>query len=292
MNFAQLRAFRAVAETGSVTRAAERLRVSQPAVTVQIKSLEEAYDVELFHRVNRRLLLSDLGRELLDIARRCFAAIDEATLLLAESGGLDRGSLKVGADGPYHVIGHLAAFRKAFPGVTVTLAIGNSDEMLESLLAFRTDVAVLARFVDDPRLSFISVARHRIVVFVPRNHRWARRRGVKLTDLAGVDMILREEGSTTRRVFETVLKERGIRPNIFMEIESREAVREAVAAGLGVGVVNEAELGLDERFRRLAVPRCRYNNGRVCCVPCRSQRTPAGACDSGSGRRVLDRITE
>lgn len=248
MNFSQLRAFHAVAETGSVTRAAKRLRVSQPAVTVQIKSLEEAYGVELFHRANRRLVLSDLGHELLAIARRSFAAMDEASVLLAESGGLDRGTLKVGADGPYHVIGHLAAFRKTFPRVTVSLAIGNSDDMLESLLEFRTDVAVLARFVDDPQLTFVPVERHQLVVFVPRKHRWAKRQGLKLTDLAGVDMILREKGSTTRRVFEDALNERGIRPNIFMEIESREAVREAVAAGLGVGVVNEAELGLDERF--------------------------------------------
>ncbi len=271
MNFAQLRAFHAVAETGGVTLAAERLRVSQPAVTVQIKSLEEAYGVELFHRINRRLVLSDLGRELLDIARRSFAAMDEASVLLAESGGLDRGSLKVGADGPYHVIGHLAAFRKTFPRVTVSLAIGNSDDMLESLLAFRTDVAILARFVDDPQLTFVPVARHQLVVFVPRKHRWARRRSLKLTDLAGADMILREKGSTTRRVFEAALSERGIRPNIFMEIESREAVREAVAAGLGVGVVNEAELGLDERFVALPLQDADITTDEY--VVCRADRS-------------------
>jgi aminoethylphosphonate catabolism LysR family transcriptional regulator len=248
MNFAQLRAFHAVAETGGVTRAAERLGVSQPAVTVQIRSLEETYGVELFHRINRRLILTALGEELLEIARRSFVAMDEAEALLAESGELDRGQITVGADGPYHVIAHLAAFREKFPGVTVRLAIGNSDDMLESLLAFRTDVAVLARFVDDPRLMFRRVARHRLVVFVPRTHAWGRRRGVKLADLDGVDMILREHGSTTRRVFEAALEERGVRPHVVMEIESREAVREAVAAGLGVGVVNEAEFGQDERL--------------------------------------------
>jgi aminoethylphosphonate catabolism LysR family transcriptional regulator len=253
MNFAQLRAFHAVAEYGTVTRAAERLGVSQPAVTVQLKALEDAYGVELFHRVNRRLLLSDLGRELLEIARRSFASMDEAQTLLADWGGLDRGTLTVGADGPYHVIAHLAAFRDSFPKIAVTLLIGNSDDMLESLLAFRTDVAVLARHVDDPRLTFRHVARHRLVVFVPRDHPWGRRRTLKLADLDGVDMILREEGSTTRRVFEAALAERGIEPRIVMEIESREAVREAVAAGLGIGVVAAAEFDRDPRLKALRI---------------------------------------
>jgi len=271
MNFAQLRAFHAIAECGSVTRAAERLGVSQPAVTVQLKALEDAHGVELFHRVNRRLVLSDLGRELLEIARRSFAAIDEAQTLLAESGGLDRGTLTVGADGPYHVIAHLAAFRERFPKIAVTLLIGNSDDMLESLLAFRTDVAVLARHVDDSRLTFRHVARHRLVVFVPRDHPWGRRRALKLADLDGVDMILREEGSTTRRVFEAALAERGIEPRVVMEIESREAVREAVAAGLGIGVVNEAEFGHDARL--VALP---LRDGAITTdeyVACRADRS-------------------
>lgn len=248
MNYAQLRAFHAVAETGGVTRAAERLGVSQPAVTVQIKALEDAYEVELFHRVNRRLVLSDLGRELLDVSRRGFAALDEAATLLSETAGLDHGQLKVGADGPYHVIAHLAAFRERFPGIAVSLAIGNSDDMLESLLSFETDVAVLARFVDDARLTFRRVARHRLVVFMLQDHPWARRRSLKLSDLDGASMILREKGSTTRRVFEQALEHHGVKPHIEMEIESREAVREAVAAGLGVGVVNEAEFAHDQRL--------------------------------------------
>ena len=252
MNFAQLRAFHGVAETGSVTRAADRLGVSQPAVTVQIKALEETYGVELFHRVNRRLVLTKLGDELHDVSKRSFAALDEAATLLRESGGLDHGYLTVGADGPYHVMHHLAAFRQRYPQVAVSLAIGNSDDMLEGLLSYRTDVAVLARLVDDDRLDFHHVARHRLVVFVPRSHDWARRRYIRVAQLDGAPMILREQGSNTRRVFEAALDERGIAPQVVMEIESREAVREAVAAGLGLGVVNEAEFGEDERL--VAIP--------------------------------------
>ncbi len=252
MNYAQLRAFHGVAETGSVTRAAERLGVSQPAITVQIKALEEAYGVELFHRANRRLSLTKLGEELHAVSRRSFAALDEAATLLNESGGLEHGYLTVGADGPYHVMSHLAAFRERYSQIKVSLAIGNSDDMLEDLLAYRTDVAVLARLVEDERLDFHHVARHRLVVFVPRSHAWGRRRSIAVGQLEGVPMILREQGSNTRRVFEAALAERGIEPEVVMEIESREAVREAVAAGLGVGVVNEAEFGEDERL--VAIP--------------------------------------
>jgi DNA-binding transcriptional LysR family regulator len=151
------------------------------------------------------------------------------------------------------VVPALAAFARRYPAVSLSLAIGNSEQVLAALLAERCDVAVLADLSPDPRLHARVVKRDRVVLVVGRQHRWARRRSLRIGELAGEPMVMREHGSITRKILERALGENGVRVGRALEIGSREAVREAVAAGLGVGAVFESELGHDERLRKLAV---------------------------------------
>jgi aminoethylphosphonate catabolism LysR family transcriptional regulator len=270
MNHAQLRAFHAVASTGSFTAAAERLRVSQPAVTMQVKALEGAYGVELFQRRGRRVEKTDLGQALADLTRRLFGIEEEAEELLGAARKLRRGRLRVGADAPYHVIGLLAAFRERYPELKISLSVGNSGAVLRDVLDARSDVAVLAEVEPDPRIHAVPCVRHRLIAFVARQSRWGRRKRIRLTELEGEPMILREVGSITRRTLEVALAAAGVRPHIVMEIESREAVREAVAAGLGIGVVSEAELGQDARLSALTIEGATLENTEY--VVCLSER--------------------
>jgi aminoethylphosphonate catabolism LysR family transcriptional regulator len=249
MNYAQLRAFHA----GSFTRAAQALHVTQPTLSAQVKELEASYGVRLFDRRGRRIEPTELGRSLLDVTRRLFSLETEAEQLLAATRGLKRGHLRVGADAPYHVMPALAAFGQKYPGVRLSLAIGNSEELLHDLFEHRSDVAVLADIVGDPRLLALPLRRDPLIAFVDRGHPWARRRRVRAAELAGQRLVLREPGSTTRRSFETAMARAGLALADMLEIGSREAVREAVAAGLGVGVVSEAEFGRDDRLRALAI---------------------------------------
>ena len=253
MNHAQIRAFHAVATEGSFTKAARLLGVSQPAVTIQVRALEESYGVNLLHRSGQRVTLTDLGDGLLEHTRRIFDLEQEADELLTAARELRGGHLKAGADGPYFVMGLLASFIARYPGVRVTVAMGNSQSVLRDLVEYRTDVAVVARIDDDRRFHAKPYSRQRVVIFVPRGHDWAKRRTIKLAELDGQPMVLREEGSSTRQIIEEALKRAKVSPRVVMEIGSREALHEAVAAGLGIGVVTESELGQDDRLATLKI---------------------------------------
>lgn len=252
MAYSSLRAFHAVASEGSFTRAARSLGVTQPTLSAQVKAIEEDYGVALFDRRGRGIAVTPLGERLLEITRRMFLLEEEAGELLARARDLTTGHLRVGADGPFHVVPFLASFAERYPAIHISLSIGNSQEVLESLIRYRADVAVVADISADSRLERILCAEHKLVAFVPRQHAWARRRCVRIGDFEDQPMILRETGSKTRQLFELAVAKGKVRPRVVMEIESREAVREAVAAGLGIGIVSEAEFGHDDRL--VAVP--------------------------------------
>ncbi len=248
MNFAQLRAFHAVATEGGFTKAARLLNVTQPTCSQEVKALEDTHGVTLFDRGNRQVTLTEVGTALFAVTRRLFAAEQEAVELLAGVRHLDGGTLAVGADGPFHAVPLIARFTRSHPGPTVTLAVGNSKAMLERLMETRIDVAVLADVPGDSRLYVLPLRRDPVRVLLPKGHRLARQRAVTLGDLAAERLVVREPGSMTRRLIERAFAAQEIVPTATMEIQSREAVVEAVAAGLGIGFTSAAEFTGDPRL--------------------------------------------
>lgn len=249
MSNAKLRAFLAVARHGSFSAGARALGLSQPTLTTQVQHLEHQHGVELFHRRGRRIELSDVGRQLLPIAQALEALDLEAQHLLRDSGRLDSGQLKLGAVGPFHVIEMVDGYRQRYPRIEVSIRVGNSAQVLADLKNYATDIAVLAGRHDDPALSSVLYARHAVVLFVHHEHPLARRGQVSLQELEGQPLLQREGGSTTRAVMEQALAAAGVVPRVAMEIGSREALREAVVRGMGLGTVSEAEFIADPRIR-------------------------------------------
>jgi LysR family transcriptional regulator, low CO2-responsive transcriptional regulator len=241
MIFTQLRSFHAVAAEKGFTAASRVLNVGQPTLTSQVRALEAMFHVELFHRQGRAVELTETGAALFAITRRIMDLEEEARDVLNAYGGFHTGTLHVGAVGPYHATEMLSAFSERYPGIRLQVTVGNSREMLERLFDYSADVAVLAHVEDDPRVFAMPYSRHRIIAFVHKNHRLAKRGNIRLEELAGERMVLRERGSTTRLNFETEIERRGIAINPVMEIGSREAVWLAVAGGIGVGVVSDIE---------------------------------------------------
>ena len=253
MRLTQLRSFHAVARAGGFTGAARLLHISQPTVTTQVRMLEDKYGIELFYRRGHVVRLTPLGEQLFAIAQKVFALESETVQLLQDSGELKSGQLRVGAVGPFHVTEMLARFNQRFPGLQVSVRVGNSEEVRGTLLRYETDVAVLAHFTDDPRFHSVPYSRHPIVMFVNRAHRFARRSSIRIAELEGEALILREEGSTTRKALEDALARAKVAPRIAMEIGSREAIREAVIMGVGIGAVSEKEYIPDPMLRAIPV---------------------------------------
>ena len=253
MNYAQLRAFHAVAEEGSFTKAAERLHVTQPTLSGQVKLLEESYGVKLFERRGRGTQLTELGKALHAVTQRYFALEGEVEELLYSARSLSRGSLKLFADAPHQIMSRVALFKRRFPGITLELHFGNSEQVLAAIRERRADIGVLPEVEKDTQLFTQPLTRDELVIFVPRGHAWASRSSIKMEELSQERVILREQGSSTRAIFARHLAEAGVRLKETLEIEGREAVREAVAAGLGIGVIAGSEFVRDERLAKLAV---------------------------------------
>ena len=161
--------------------------------------------------------------------------------------------MRVGADVPQHAMPVLARLKRDHPELTVSLQMGNSDAMLARLAEGRSDVAIVGRQAEDPRFVFEPLASAPLVCFVALAHEWAHRSAVTFSEITRATLILRESRSETRRLQEHALAARGLVATNVFEVEGREAVREAVAAGLGIGMVSAAELDVDPRITALAL---------------------------------------
>ncbi len=241
MIFTQLRSFHAVAAERGFTAASKVLNVGQPTLTSQVRALEEMFRVELFHRRGREVELTDAGEALFQITRRIIDLEGEARDVLNAFGGFHTGTLRVGAVGPFHATEMLSGFSERYPGIRLAVTVGNSREMVDKLLDYSADVAVLAHVEDSPHIFAMPYSRHEVVVFVNKTHRFAKRRRIRIGELEGERMVLRERGSTTRLALEAALKKHHVTIDPVMEIGSREAVWLAVARGIGIGVVSDIE---------------------------------------------------
>lgn len=248
---AALRAFEAAARAGGAGAGARALGVSQATVSFHVQRLENDYGVELFHRRGRRMELTPFGATLLEHARRLRSAEEDAAALLSAARSRYAGRLVVHAIGPYNVVPILRAFRVRYPRVSVSVGVGDSRSITARILDYQGDVGVVLDHEAHAELHCVRHRRQPLVVFAPAAHPLATRSGVTFADLEGQPFVIREEGSTTRRVFEGVLARRGVRIDVALEMGSREAVREAVAQGMGLGVVAEPAYVSDPRIVKL-----------------------------------------
>ena len=248
-----LEAFHTVATTGSFTRAAEVLHVGQPTISTHVKSLESYYHVELFYRRGRSVKLTPTGEDLVTVTRGLYGHYGEALALLEATRDLEIGQLALNAVGPFDVMEILQRFRQKHANVITNVAIGFEEEILEDLRDFVCDIGVIGRPIEQADMHCEFYNRHRVLVIAHENHPLANRETISIKELQGCDMVLRPKFSTTRQAFERALSQAGVSVNPVMEILSREAAREAVLRGFGVGIVSETEVAPSPAIRILQV---------------------------------------
>ncbi|HET6306026.1 MAG TPA: LysR substrate-binding domain-containing protein [Rhodopila sp.] len=244
MTLDQLRVFVAVAERQHVTRAAEALHLAQSAASASIAALEARHGAKLFHRVGRRIELTEAGAVFLLEARAVLARAEAAELVLSELGGLKRGTLSVHASqtiANYWLPRHLVAFRRAWPGIEIRLTTGNTTDVAAAVRQGVAELGFVEGVVDDPGLTSQRVARDQLVIVVGASHPWAEGGTVAPQQLLDSEWVLREPGSGTRSMFETALQGLGVCPaelRVVLEMASNEAVRSAVEAGMGATAIS------------------------------------------------------
>lgn len=253
MRYVQLRAFHYVATCGGFSRAAEALFLTQPAISDQVRKLEEEYDVLLFMRNKKQVILTQAGRDLLEITKRMFDTEQQALDLLSESRALRSGTLRIVADAAHHLLPILAVFRERFPTVQISVRTGNTETVVSSLFSYDADIGVLGEIPQSRDFDIVQLNSTPIVAFVSAGHPLATKGKVTLPELQNHALVMRERGSKTRQKLEDSASAAGITLVPTIEAEGREAVREIVAAGGCVGFVSQAEFGRDGRLVPLEI---------------------------------------
>lgn len=254
MELRHLRYFEAVARLNHVTRAAAELHVAQPALSKQLRDLEEELGVTLFDRLGRRVQLTEAGGALLPHARAILTQVDAARAAMAERVGLQRGLATVGAPptvGTHLLPGALAAFNTRYPGIELRLREAGIGTLLEQLAAGLADLAVVALPVDDPDLTVAPLFSEELLLAVAPQHPLAKRSSVALASLADQPFVLSPENYELREATLVACRQAGFTPRVVLDGGEMDTLLRFVAAGLGVALV--PRLALDGQNDLVAV---------------------------------------
>jgi DNA-binding transcriptional LysR family regulator len=251
----QLRVFAAVARQLSFTRAARELHLTQPAVSQQIKLLEQEVGLPLFEQVGRKVYLAPAGIELRRHADQLFELLRTAGESLAAMRGLKRGILKLGAvsTAKYFAPSLLAAFTQAHPEVTIKFSVGNREEIIKQMAANEIDLVIMGRPPRELDTLAAPFAKHPLVIVASPGHALAARSRVSLKQLGAEQFLIREEGSGTRASMEHVFATHGLSPQVSMEVSSNETIKQAVMAGMGLSFISAHTVGLELDAGKLVI---------------------------------------
>lgn len=253
MNLYQLHVFKIVADKKSFSGSAQTLFISQPAVSMHIKSLEEHFGVRLFDRNTQQVTITEAGRVLYEYTDKILSLLDGAEKDISRLTGRIQGLLSVGASftvGEYVIPKILGSFKKQHPLVRALLQVTNTDHIVHLVLKQEIDLGLVENRVDNPGLIAKPFLQDELIVVLPTDHTSAEQQLISIDELIALPLVLREQGSGTRKITEDRLKEEGVNLfalNVVMELGSTEAVKEAVEAGFGATIISK--LAVQKEFK-------------------------------------------
>lgn len=251
----QLRVFSAVARHLSFTRAAEELCLTQPAVSMQVKQLENQLDVPLFEHLGKKIFLTEMGKEVYHYSRSILQQIDELQGVLNSLKGLGKGRLKisVASTANYFIPVLLAGFCQRYPGVTVSLDVTNRETLLTQLAENEVDLVVMGQPPEDMDLGYEAFLENPLVIVAPPEHPLAKEKKVALKRLEQEVFLVREPGSGTRIAMERFFAQHDVHITTGMEVGSNEAIKQSVQAGLGLGLLSRDTVEMELALGRLVI---------------------------------------
>lgn len=249
----QLAVFEALARHRSFSAAARDLHLTQPAVSMQVRQLEGAAGVALVERIGKRIDLTEAGEELARCAREVQARLKDADDALGTLRGLRGGTLAIAvlSTAKYFAPRLLAEFRRRHPEINLRLAVNNREAVLRALSENRTDLAIMGQPPEGLALEARVFAPHPLAIIAPPAHPLARRKRLRLADLATENHLIREQGSGTRAAMERLFAQQGVRLRSSTEMSSNETIKQAVMAGMGIAFLSMHTIGLELKTRRL-----------------------------------------
>jgi DNA-binding transcriptional LysR family regulator len=245
INLNQLRAFYLTVKEGSVTRAADTLYVTQPAVTMQIKTLEKRLEAKLFRKYGKNQELTEAGQALFGYAGKIFAVVEEMEYAMRGFMELSHGSLTIGTTrsfAKYLMPGLVSRFQERFPAIRVYLREGSSREIADGLLAFQYDLGIIGSLPFDDKLKIIPYSKEEFCLITSPAHRFAEKGTISFRDLQSEPIIIREQGSGSRHAILSILRSNGINPSVLVEAGSVEFIKEYVMKGRGISFLYKPEV--------------------------------------------------
>ena len=255
INLNQLRVFYEAAKYQNFTVAANRLFVTQPAITAQVKSFENQCNLKLFKRKGRKIFLTDEGKALFECVKRIFECEKEIEDLVEEMREMKRGILRLGttkAYARYFMPFLISSFREAYPHIKVHLDEGSSQDMVRSLVELRNEVAVIAKVEDNPEIAFTPFSQEELVLIVAPDHELAQKKNVCMDDLAAEPIIMKELGSGTRKQVNDLFGKSRLVPNVLVETSNTEFIKQLVQRGDGISFVVREAVTAELNERKLA----------------------------------------
>ena len=240
----QLRVFEAAARHASFTRAAEELFLTQPTVSMQIKQLTKAVGLPLFEQVGKRLFLTEAGRELFSTCLSVFETLAQFEMKVADLKGLKQGQLRLSAitTAKYFIPRLLGPFCQLYPGIDISLQVTNHEGILERMSSNQDDLYIMTQVPENMDVSYQPFLENPLVVLAPKNHPLAKEKNIPIQRLSEEAFIMREPGSGTRKAVQKLFDEHNVKVKVKLELGSNEAIKQAIAGGLGISVLSRHTL--------------------------------------------------
>ena len=255
INLNQLRVFYQVAENLHITKAADKLFISQPAVTAQIKRFEGTCNLKLFRKNGSKIYLTEEGKILHVYALKIFECEKEIEQVIQDMGKLKRGCLQLGTTktyARYFMPFLMTRFHEAHSYVRINLNEGSSLDMIHSLLGFKNEIAIISKVEENPHVCFVPFVREDLVLILKTNHPLARKKTVSFGDLAEEAVIMKEIGSGTRKLINELFVRNSFTPRVLMETSNTELIKQLVQRGEGISFLTKVAVIQELREKKLA----------------------------------------